>query len=225
MVQKRCIARACSLSVVLVSTLACNLVETGPTTEPASENDLAVCDAYQHLVDVWPADSEAVRSAGSAQEIYQAVEDAGVALSTAGLSADDPELGQVGERVGNAAVQAIQYSDELREIGWIDFFDESLIGGEALSQLCLEMGRPDSLPDESEVRQPAEGEDLEAFWDEFDWTDLTPAEQALWGLLGWDEASWQGEADEPASESKAWSELTNEQRSAAEQLGYDETYW
>lgn len=85
-----------------------------------------------------------------------------------------------------------------------------------------------SAPDEqvtSEVRQPVEGDNLEAFWDEFDWTDLTPAEQALWGLLGWDEASWQGETDEPASESKDWSELTNEERSAAEQLGYDETYW
>ena len=78
--------------------------------------------------------------------------------------------------------------------------------------------------DTSEVRQPEEGEALESFWDAFDWTDLTPAEQALWRVLGWDEASWQG-AYEPASESKDWSELTDEERSAAEQLGYDETYW
>ena len=93
--------------------------------------------------------------------------------------------------------------------------------------LLLGCGIP-SAPDEqdtSEVRQPVQDEDLEAFWDEFDWTDLTPAEQALWGVLGWDEASWQGEADEPVSESKDWSELTDEERSAAEQLGYDETYW
>ena len=93
--------------------------------------------------------------------------------------------------------------------------------------LLLGCGTPSS-PDEqdmSEVRHPVESEDLEAFWDEFDWTDLTPAEQALWGVLGWDEASWQGEADEPASESKDWSELTDEERSAAGKLGYDETYW
>jgi hypothetical protein len=83
-----------------------------------------------------------------------------------------------------------------------------------------------SAPDkQNKVRQPAEGEDLEEFWNGFDWADLTQAEQALWEILGWDEASWQGEADEPASESKKWSELTDEERSAAEQLGYDETYW
>ena len=99
-----------------------------------------------------------------------------------------------------------------------------LLIGMGLLLSCGTAPAPDKQ-DTPEVRQPVEGGDLEAFWDGFDWTDLTPAEQALWGLLGWDEASWQGEADEPASESKAWSELTNEERSAAEQLGYDETYW
>ncbi len=84
---------------------------------------------------------------------------------------------------------------------------------------------PSGQQETSAVRQPQGDEDLEAFWDKFDWTDLTPAEQALWQSLGWDEARWQGRADEPASESKRWSELTTEERSAAEQLGYDEQFW
>ena len=85
-----------------------------------------------------------------------------------------------------------------------------------------------SSPDEqdtSDVRQPAEGQDLEAFWNQFDWSELNSAEQALWEVLGWNEASWDGAVTEPASESKTWSELTEEKRSAAEQLGYTETYW
>ena len=93
--------------------------------------------------------------------------------------------------------------------------------------LLLGCATPSTLDehDTPEVRQPDEGEALESFWDAFDWTDLTPAEQALWGVLGWDEASWQGEAAEPTSESKDWSELTYEERSAAEQLGYNQPYW
>ena len=95
--------------------------------------------------------------------------------------------------------------------------------------LLLGCASPSALPpgqqDTSEVRQTEKGEELEAFWDKFDWTDLTLAEQALWGVLGWDEASWQDEADAPASESKDWSELSDEERRAAEQLGYDEKYW
>ncbi|MFP4345495.1 MAG: hypothetical protein ACLFU8_12440 [Anaerolineales bacterium] len=80
-------------------------------------------------------------------------------------------------------------------------------------------------PDASDVRVPKAAEDLEAFWDAFDWSDLTTAEQELWGVLGWNEASWQGEADEPASESKDWSALTAEEQRAAQQLGYDQAYW
>lgn len=99
-----------------------------------------------------------------------------------------------------------------------------LLIGMGLLLGCSNSSTPDEQ-DTSEIRQPVEGEDLGAFWYEFDWTDLTPAEQTLWGVLGWDEASWQGEADEPASDSKDWSELTDKERSAAEQLGYDEKYW
>jgi len=79
--------------------------------------------------------------------------------------------------------------------------------------------------DTSDVRQPAAGQDPDAFWNTFYWSELNSAEQALWGVLGWNEASWQGISQEPASESKAWNELTEEESSAAEQLGYNEMYW
>jgi hypothetical protein len=91
--------------------------------------------------------------------------------------------------------------------------------------LCAGLWGCSAGPQDTEVRQPEAGEDLEAFWDAFDWSDLTSAEQELWGTLGWDEASWQGEADEPASESKDWSELSASEQQAAEQLGYDPAYW
>jgi hypothetical protein len=117
-----------------------------PTPETVSGSDLAVCDAYQHLVDVWPADSEAVQAAKSAQEIYEAIEDAGAELVITSQSADDPELARLGEAVGEAAVEHIQMDESARQIGFVPFFEESYIGGEVLSQLCAEMGRPISLP-------------------------------------------------------------------------------
>ena len=67
--------------------------------------------------------------------------------------------------------------------------------------------------------------DPEGFWNEFDWEEFPLKTQALWKVLGWSEASWQGEADAPASEDKAWNELTEEERTVAEQLGYSEEIW
>ena len=156
MAQKNFFARAFFLSSVLVITVACYLIEARPTatptpvptptTEPVSENDLAVCDAYQNLVNAWPADAEAVHAAGSAQDIYLAIEEAGAALAAAGHSADNSELGQVGVDVGNAAVRDIKMDETAREVGFVPFFDADRIGGELLSRLCLEMGRPISQP-------------------------------------------------------------------------------
>ena len=61
-----------------------------------SESDLAVCDAYQHLVDVWPANSEQVQAASSAQEIWNTVTDAGEALKTISETANSNELKEAG---------------------------------------------------------------------------------------------------------------------------------
>ncbi len=162
MTQKRLIARVFILIIPVVASIACNFIQASPTAtptmvptststptpteEPVSANDLAVCDAYQQLIDAWPVDSAAVNAAGSAQDIYLAIEEAGAALVDAGKSADDPDLGQIGENVGNAAVRAIELNEEARQIGFVPFFDESWIGGEALSQLCLQIGKPISQP-------------------------------------------------------------------------------
>ena len=64
-----------------------------------------------------------------------------------------------------------------------------------------------------------------SLWDEAGWSELTPAEQALWKILGWDEASWEGEAAQPASEDKYWFGLSEEERAAAEKLGYTKESW
>ena len=112
----------------------------------ASKNDLAVCDAYQALVDSWPADSDAVTAAGSGAEIRAAVEEAGEALVTASQSAKNPELAEVGEIVGGNAAKFFELNADMVESGFIPFFAEYLIGGEELSQLCADIGRPISLP-------------------------------------------------------------------------------
>lgn len=64
-----------------------------------------------------------------------------------------------------------------------------------------------------------------AFWEEAGWADMTAAEQALWGDLGWNEASWEGDEKMPASEDKYWKQLTDKERAAAEKLGYTKASW
>jgi hypothetical protein len=64
-----------------------------------------------------------------------------------------------------------------------------------------------------------------AFWEEVGWADMTPAEQALWKKLGWDEASWEGDAKQPASEDKYWKQLSAEEQAAATTLGYTKATW
>ena len=63
------------------------------------------------------------------------------------------------------------------------------------------------------------------FWEEAGWSDLTPAEQALWMKLGWNEASWEGDAKQPASEDKYWNQLSAEEQAAATALGYTKATW
>ena len=63
------------------------------------------------------------------------------------------------------------------------------------------------------------------FWEECAWTDMTPAEQDLWKVLGWDEATWEGEAKQPDSEDKYWKALSAEEQTAATALGYTQATW
>ncbi len=67
--------------------------------------------------------------------------------------------------------------------------------------------------------------DPSKFWDEFGWADMTKAEQALWGVVGWDEAAWEGEAKAPASEDKYWKQLNDAERDACKKLGYTKRLW
>ena len=67
----------------------------------------------------------------------------------------------------------------------------------------------------SEIRQPQGNEGVEAFWNSFKWTELNPAEQALWGKLDWSKASWERKAPAPAFEKKAWAELSSDERDTA----------
>lgn len=114
----------------------------------------------------------------------------------------------------------------LSKIAAVLYLSSVLMMGLGLSLGCaVPSVEAQSLQNASEVRQPQGDEDLEAFWNKFDWQDLTATEQALWQVLGWTEASWDGSAAEPASESKDWNELTDAERSAAGQLGYDEQSW
>ena len=76
---------------------------------------------------------------------------------------------------------------------------------------------------DSTVRVPPG--DPTAFWDEMGWNDMTKAEQALWGVLGWTEASWEEEEKPPASEDKYWNQLNDEEREAAAKLGYTKELW
>jgi hypothetical protein len=67
--------------------------------------------------------------------------------------------------------------------------------------------------------------DPTVFWDAMGWSELTKAEQALWGVLGWDEASYEGEAKAPASEDKYWKSLNDGERDACKKLGYTKRLW
>ena len=64
-----------------------------------------------------------------------------------------------------------------------------------------------------------------AVWEEAGWEDMTAAEQALWGKLGWDADSWEGEAKQPASEDLYWKQLSDDEQAAATALGYTKATW
>lgn len=58
------------------------------------------------------------------------------------------------------------------------------------------------------------------------WSNLkTLGVDHYWILLGWNSENWDGEDNEPETESMEWSELTEEQQAAAAQLCYSEYLW
>ncbi len=80
---------------------------------------------------------------------------------------------------------------------------------------CASMGKMDPNTVRTDI----------ALWEEAGWADMTTAEQALWGKLGWNAESWEGEAKQPASEDKYWKSLSSDEQAAATALGYTKATW
>ena len=64
-----------------------------------------------------------------------------------------------------------------------------------------------------------------AKYDESDWSDLPPEVQLAYEALGYSEAVWCGDGDEPASNDKDWSELSEDEQKAAGVIGYTKQSW
>jgi hypothetical protein len=94
-----------------------------------------------------------------------------------------------------------------------------------LMSLALLFGCATSGKDEGGLDPKMVRSDNIDFWEEVGWADMTAAEQELWIKLGWDEASWEGEAKQPASEDKYWNQLSSEEQAAATALGYTKESW
>ena len=115
---------------------------TPSTSKSGTVNDYVVCIAYQHLLDVWPTKkSWDEGESRSAQTIYRDIEEAALALKKAGETADNSGLKRAAEIIGQSAYDFIQLDQTARDIGFIPYFEESLIGGEDLNALCAGIGQ------------------------------------------------------------------------------------
>ncbi len=74
----------------------------------------------------------------------------------------------------------------------------------------------------ADIRKPKG--DIDDFWDEFDWEELSVDEQKAFAALGWDQKTWDNDGDVPASD-KDWEEFSIKEKNALKALGYDEEYW
>ncbi|WP_461482376.1 hypothetical protein [Porticoccus sp.] len=94
-----------------------------------------------------------------------------------------------------------------------------------MTQIIADLGFPPCNPCDpnSVIRHP--GPLPEAYWNGFDWSELTGAEQSAWKRLGWDEDSWAGDTPAPDTSTTPWEELTDDQRDAAADLGYAQESW
>jgi hypothetical protein len=110
----------------------------------SSAADIAVCEAYQALVDAWPSDSDDVGANETALDIWSAVSAAGTALADAAESAGNDELREAGLEVGHWADSYFEDNqDNAIGQGFIPFFNESRTpGGETISAQCEGIGNP-----------------------------------------------------------------------------------
>lgn len=73
------------------------------------------------------------------------------------------------------------------------------------------------------VRKPTG--DVNEFWDNLTWDDLSAEEKKLWAVLGWNGRIWGSESESPVSEGTSWNKLSKEERAALTSLGYNEKSW
>jgi len=73
------------------------------------------------------------------------------------------------------------------------------------------------------VRKPTG--DVNAFWENFTWDDLSAEEKKLWAVLGWNGRIWGSESESPASEETSWAKLSEAERAALTSLGYNKKSW
>ncbi|EJK53591.1 hypothetical protein THAOC_26942, partial [Thalassiosira oceanica] len=93
--------------------------------------------------------------------------------------------------------------------------------------------RLNSRPPPRARRRPAKEETAEeetkaapdAMYHGLAWGDIPDDTRAAYVALGYDEAYWNGEEEDPATSAMAWMELTAEEQEAATILGYDESSW
>jgi hypothetical protein len=75
----------------------------------------------------------------------------------------------------------------------------------------------------TDVRKPTG--DVDEFWDEFDWDDLSEVEQKLWAIVGWDQETWDDDEGEVPADDKDWDDLSERHQDALTNLGYSAKYW
>lgn len=80
--------------------------------------------------------------------------------------------------------------------------------------------------EQTTVRTPSTN-NVDSFWDNFSWSELTDEEKRLWHILGWNENNWSSdrEKDAPISDSTEWDKLNPEEQDALIQLGYTREIW
>jgi hypothetical protein len=75
----------------------------------------------------------------------------------------------------------------------------------------------------TDVREPTG--DVNDFWDEFYWDDLSAGEQKLWTTLGWDQETWDDEEGEVPADDEDWDDLSEKDQAALTALGYSAKSW
>lgn len=79
----------------------------------------------------------------------------------------------------------------------------------------------DLAPDQ--IRVPVG--DVNTFWNNMVYADLTPAERKAWAVLGWNAQNWEATTDVPDTAYVLWIQLSAEQQAAATGFGYSQRYW